>query len=121
MSDQASSDKVTAPQKLVIEEVKEGSGNAAKSGDFVSVHYTGALTSGKVFDSSVDRGEPIEFQLGAGEVIKGWDDGIAGLKPGGKRKLTIPASLGYGARDMGAIPPNSTLIFDVELVKIASF
>ena len=123
------SDKTTAPKEtketkadqLIIEEVQAGSGEAAKSGDFVSVHYTGALTSGEVFDSSVDRGEPIEFQLGAGEVIKGWDEGIAGLKPGGKRKLTIPPTLGYGARDMGVIPPNSTLIFDVELVKIAKF
>ncbi len=120
-NEKASSEKAAVVKDLIIEEVKAGTGNEAKSGDFVSVHYTGALTNGEVFDSSVDRGEPIEFQLGAGEVIKGWDQGIAGLKPGGKRKLTIAPALGYGARDMGAIPPNSTLIFDVELVKIASF
>lgn len=110
-----------ATNELKIEEVKAGEGAEAKAGDFVRVHYTGTLTSGKQFDSSRDRFEPIEFQLGMGEVIKGWDQGIAGMKIGGQRKLTIPPSLGYGKRDMGVIPPDSTLLFDVELVEILKF
>jgi peptidylprolyl isomerase len=81
------------------------------------VHYTGYLTDGTKFDSSLDRGEPFSFSLGVGQVIKGWDEGIALLKPGAKAKLIIPSSIGYGARNMGSIPPFSTLIFDVELIK----
>lgn len=89
------------------------------AGKTVSVHYTGKLTNGTVFDSSVTRGTPIEFQLGVGRVIKGWDEGIALMKVGGKATLTIPPELGYGARGAGGvIPPNATLIFDVELVSV---
>jgi len=104
---------------LKIEDVLVGSGAAAKNGDEIAVHYTGTLVDGKKFDSSVDRGTPIEITLGAGEVIKGWDQGILGMKVGGKRKLTIPASLAYGAAGRPpVIPPNATLIFDIELVSI---
>jgi len=96
-----------------------GTGAAAVSGKPVSVHYTGWLTSGEKFDSSVDRGKPFIFTLGAGEVIKGWDEGVAGMKAGGKRQLRIPPSLGYGESGAGgAIPPNATLIFDVELLEV---
>ena len=111
--------KVTRPDGLVIEELKVGSGAEAKKGQTVTVHYTGWLTNGTKFDSSVDRNEPFVFHLGAGEVIKGWDEGVQGMKVGGKRKLTIPASLGYGARGAGGvIPPNAILVFDVELLKV---
>jgi FKBP-type peptidyl-prolyl cis-trans isomerase len=111
-----------APQGsgLMIEEVKVGDGALAAKGKTVSVHYTGTLTNGTKFDSSLDRGQPIEFVLGTGMVIKGWDQGIDGMKVGGKRKLTIPPELGYGARGTpgGPIPPNATLVFDVELVGV---
>ncbi len=100
-------------------DIKEGTGPVAKSGNTVKVHYTGWLTNGKKFDSSVDRGQPFEFKLGAGQVIKGWDDGVAGMKVGGKRQLLIPPQLGYGSRGAGGvIPPNATLIFDVELLGV---
>jgi FKBP-type peptidyl-prolyl cis-trans isomerase len=104
---------------LKYEELKEGTGQAAKKGDTVEVHYTGWLTSGKKFDSSVDRGEPFSFKLGAGMVIKGWDEGVQGIKVGGKRKLYIPADLAYGKRGAGGvIPPDAELIFEVELLKV---
>lgn len=104
---------------LKIEDILVGSGAAAKNGDIIAVHYTGTLTDGKKFDSSRDRGTPIEITLGAGEVIKGWDQGILGMKVGGQRKLTIPSDLAYGATGRPpVIPANATLIFDVELMSI---
>ena len=103
------------PDGLEYWDIKQGTGAVAKRGDKVKVHYTGWLTSGKKFDSSRDRGEPFTFTLGAGEVIKGWDEGVAGMKVGGIRKLRIPPDLAYGSRGAGGvIPPNSRLIFDVE-------
>ena len=97
---------------------KEGSGDLAKSGQTVFVHYTGLLETGKKFDSSHDRGQPFSFKLGQGRVIKGWEEALALMKPGEKRTLIIPPELGYGERAAGPIPPNSILIFEVELVKV---
>lgn len=114
-----SGDGVKTSSGLQYWDVKKGTGATAVNGKHVSVQYTGWLESGKEFDSSLDVGDPIEFDLGKGMVIKGWDEGIAGMKVGGKRQLHIPPALGYGARGAGsAIPPNATLIFDVELVKV---
>ncbi|OGW68741.1 MAG: peptidylprolyl isomerase [Nitrospirae bacterium RIFCSPLOWO2_01_FULL_62_17] len=111
--------EVTTPSGLKYDDLTVGTGAEAKAGQTVSVHYTGWLTDGKKFDSSVDRKQPFEFPLGMGRVIKGWDEGVQGMKVGGKRKLTIPAALGYGSRGAGgAIPPNATLTFDVELLGI---
>ena len=106
--------------ELIIEDIKIGNGPSPKTGDTISVHYTGWLTNGKKFDSSLDRKQPLEFQIGVGQVIKGWDQGVITMKVGGKRKLTIPPELAYGNRNVGngLIPPNSTLIFEVELLKI---
>jgi FKBP-type peptidyl-prolyl cis-trans isomerase FkpA len=110
----------TTPSGLTIEEIVVGSGEAAGAGQQVTVHYTGWLTNGSKFDSSKDRGEPFVFPLGKGQVIKGWDEGVQGMKVGGKRKLTIPPALGYGARGAGGvIPPGATLLFEVELLKVA--
>ena len=104
---------------LKYEDLAEGDGAVAAAGQKVSVHYTGWLTDGTKFDSSVDRDQPFEFALGAGMVIRGWDEGVAGMKVGGKRKLTIPPQLGYGASGAGGvIPPNATLVFEVELLDI---
>jgi len=107
--------------KLVKDDVKVGKGSAAKTGDTVRVHYTGTLLNGSKFDSSRDRNEPFEFTLGAGMVIKGWDEGIVGMKPGGQRKLTIPSDMAYGkSGHPPVIPPDSPLVFDVELVEIVT-
>ncbi len=108
---------VTEPKVESVDSVV-GKGAEAVSGKTVTVHYTGTLTNGTKFDSSVDRKSPFSFTLGKGEVIKGWDLGVAGMKVGGKRKLTIPAELAYGANSVGAIPANSTLVFDVELLDV---
>ena len=109
----------TTASGLQYWDIMVGKGAAAVAGKPVQVHYTGWLTDGKKFDSSVDRGEPFGFPLGAARVIKGWDEGVAGMKVGGKRQLRIPPDLGYGARGAGGvIPPNATLIFDVELIDV---
>ena len=110
---------VTTASGLVYEELTVGAGAEAAAGQQVTVHYTGWLTNGTKFDSSKDRDDPFEFHLGQGQVIKGWDEGVAGMKIGGKRKLTIPPQLGYGARGAGnVIPPNATLVFEVELLAV---
>ena len=112
------SEKITE-SGLKYEDLMAGDGDVAAAGQSVSVHYTGWLTDGSKFDSSVDRNEPFSFMLGKGMVIRGWDEGVQGMKVGGKRKLTIPAQLGYGAAGAGGvIPPNATLVFDVELLAI---
>ena len=104
---------------LVIEDLVVGDGATASPGQRVSVHYTGWLENGNKFDSSKDRGQPFMFSLGKGAVIRGWDEGVSGMKVGGKRRLTSPSSLGYGARGAGGvIPPNATLLFEVELLGV---
>ncbi len=116
----AASKQVTTPSGLKYVDVKVGKGASPVKGKMVKVHYTGTLENGKKFDSSVDRNEPFSFVIGVGQVIAGWDEGVMGMKVGGKRKLTIPASLGYGRRGAGSdIPPNATLLFDVELLDVA--
>ncbi len=119
----AASKGVTTPSGLKYTDTKVGTGSAAVKGKLVSVHYTGWLDNngakGQKFDSSIDRGAPFQFPLGAGRVIPGWDEGVAGMKVGGKRTLMIPSKLGYGAQGAGTvIPPNANLIFDVELLDV---
>ncbi|MDQ7988898.1 MAG: FKBP-type peptidyl-prolyl cis-trans isomerase [Candidatus Dactylopiibacterium sp.] len=112
-------DPVTTASGLVYDDSVLGTGAEAKAGRFVSVHYTGWLTTGEKFDSSKDRNEPFSFPLGGRRVIAGWDEGVAGMKVGGTRKLVIPPELGYGARGAGGvIPPNATLVFEVELLAV---
>lgn len=112
-------DAVTTPSGLKYIDEVVGTGDAPGKGKRVKVHYTGRLTNGKKFDSSVDRGEPFAFSIGVGQVIKGWDEGVMSMKVGGKRQLIIPAELGYGDRGAGRdIPPNAELIFDVELLAV---
>lgn len=116
-TDSANPDSIGA--KLIIEDIKVGDGKEVKSGDTVVMHYKGTLTDGTKFDSSYDRNEPFTTQIGVGQVIKGWDQGVPGMKISGKRKLTIPSDLGYGASGAGAvIPPYATLVFEVELLEI---
>ena len=112
-------DEVTTSSGLKYVDDVVGSGDSPSKGKKVRVHYTGRLTDGKKFDSSVDRGQPFEFTIGVGQVIQGWDEGVMSMKVGGKRQLRIPASLGYGARGAGGvIPPNADLVFDVELLAV---
>jgi len=109
------------PTELVIKDIKKGKGDPVRAGQNVSVQYTGALfNDGSPFDNSWDRGQPFEFTLGGGQVIPGWDQGVEGMKEGGRRLLIIPPELGYGASGQGSIPPNSTLAFVVDLEKITS-
>jgi FKBP-type peptidyl-prolyl cis-trans isomerase len=111
---------ITTASGLQYEEVRAGTGAKARSGQDVVVHYTGWLTDGRKFDSSRDRGQPFSFGLGAGQVIAGWDEGVSGMQVGGLRKLTIPPQLGYGEFGAGGvIPPNATLVFEVELLEVA--
>jgi peptidylprolyl isomerase len=107
------------PSGLQLRDDVEGTGARAGAGQHVSVHYTGTLTDGRKFDSSRDRGKPFQFELGAGQVIRGWDEGVEGMKVGGRRTLVIPPDLGYGSRGAGnVIPPNATLVFEVELLGV---
>ena len=110
--------EITTASGLKYSDEVIGVGSVPKTGDKVKVHYTGTLEDGTKFDSSRDRNKPFEFTLGVGQVIKGWDEGLSTMKPGGKRKLIIPANLGYGSRSAGKIPPNSTLIFEIELIEV---
>lgn len=115
----SSSDYTVTPSGLKYRDVKAGTGDQPQKSQLVFVHYTGKLENGRKFDSSRDRGNPFSFRLGVGEVIKGWDEGVATMKVGGQRELVIPPELGYGSQGAGGvIPPNATLIFDVELIKI---
>jgi FKBP-type peptidyl-prolyl cis-trans isomerase FkpA len=117
--DTTDAETITTASGLQIQDLEVGAGPIAKSGDTVSVHYTGYLTDGTKFDSSLDRNQPFTFTLGSGQVIAGWDEGVAGMQAGGKRKLTIPPDLGYGSTGAGEIiPPNATLVFEVELLEI---
>lgn len=117
--DQKTMEKVVTRSGLAYIDEVNGSGPEPKTGDKVTVHYTGMFTDGRKFDSSIDRNKPFTFTIGLGQVIKGWDEGVATMKVGGKRKLMIPANLGYGSRGAGGvIPPNADLVFDIELLGI---
>lgn len=111
---------MTTESGLRYEDIVVGTGPSPQSGREVTVHYTGTLEDGTKFDSSLDRGQPFKFKIGLGQVIKGWDEGVMTMKVGGKRKLVIPPQLGYGRRGVGPIPPNSTLVFEVELLEVQS-
>jgi peptidylprolyl isomerase len=117
---ESGSNVVTTDSGLKYMDIKEGTGPIPQNGQNVTVHYTGTLEDGTKFDSSRDRNNPFSFRLGAGQVIRGWDEGISTMKVGGQRQLIIPPELGYGSRGVGPIPPNSTLIFDVELLRVDS-
>jgi peptidylprolyl isomerase len=118
-SNSMSNNTTTTPSGLQYVDLQAGEGASPKTGQFVTVHYTGTLTDGTKFDSSRDRGQPFQFKIGVGQVIKGWDEGVGTMKVGGRRQLIIPPELGYGARGAGGvIPPNATLIFDVELLEV---
>lgn len=112
--------KAQSGAKVTSVDEKVGTGQEAKTGDTVTVNYIGTLTNGKKFDSSYDRKQPFTFTLGAGQVIQGWDQGVVGMKVGGKRKLTIPPELGYGDAPQGTIPANSTLVFEIELLSVTA-
>lgn len=119
MEDAMTNSQTVEPVDLIIEDLIEGEGTEVVEGSTVNVHYTGTLTDGKKFDSSLDRGQTFEFIVGEGQVIEGWDQGLLGMKVGGKRKLTIPPALAYGERGAGGvIPPNATLVFEIELVSV---
>ena len=120
MSPDSPENTVTTPSGLQYVDIVEGTGDSPPDGANVSVHYTGWLTTGEKFDSSLDRGQPFSFPIGQGRVIRGWDEGVATMKTGGKRKLISPAELGYGERGAGgAIPPGATLVFEVELLSVS--
>jgi FKBP-type peptidyl-prolyl cis-trans isomerase FkpA len=110
---------ITTPSGLIIDDLQSGSGATARAGQTATVHYTGWLTDGTKFDSSLDRNEPFAFALGGGQVIAGWDEGMQGMRVGGVRKLTVPSSLGYGSWGAGdVIPPDATLVFEVRLIAV---
>jgi peptidylprolyl isomerase len=110
---------MTTESGLQIDDIQAGEGECPNTGDYVTVHYTGKFQDGRIFDSSVSRKQPFRFRIGVGQVIKGWDEGVLSMKPGGKRLLTIPPQLAYGAAGAGGvIPPNATLIFEVELLQV---
>ena len=114
----ADSDFTTSPTGLKVHDFVVGTGDQATSGRVATVHYTGWLTNGSKFDSSVDRNDPLAFTVGAGGVIRGWDEGVSGMRVGGKRQLVIPPDLAYGASGRGSIPPNATLVFEIELLAV---
>jgi peptidylprolyl isomerase len=118
MKKQETSNQTSPVTTLKIEDIKVGTGEVVEKGDTVVINYVGTLTDGTKFDSSYDRNEPFQTEIGVGHVIKGWDEGVVGMKVGGKRKLTIPPDMAYGEQGVGPIPPNSTLIFDVELLEV---
>ena len=114
----ASQTAMTQTPEIKIQDTLIGGGDIAETGDRVTVNYTGKFTDGRVFDSSLSRNEPFQFVLGSGQVIEGWDEGLVGMRVGGKRTVTVPSELGYGANDYGPIPGGSTLVFDIELLKV---